>query len=327
MTSPSATPQRRAATAPIGVLEPGDTVAFSCTHTGVLADFVNIATVSALDLADTPIQTSDSANVTVLVPAIEVQKTPETQLVVTGGTATFTITVINSGEADLSGVIVSDPAAPGCDLTIGSLPVGATHAYTCVSEVLICRPAEYGCRSPDLDPLGAAYTDSDTASVDVIAPQIGIDITPDTQTVTEHGTAVFTVTVVNNGDATLTGVVITNTTVAGCAQTIPSLAPGETFSYPVPARRCHVDFPTTVDVTATDPLGGTVTAADTANVNVLVPGISITKSPADPGRGLWRRGDVRHRGHQYGRDGPDRCHRLRSPHTDLRSGHRLDGAG
>ena len=41
---------------------------------------------------------SDTADVTVLVPAIDIQKTPDSQLVGPSGTATFTITVSNAGQ-------------------------------------------------------------------------------------------------------------------------------------------------------------------------------------------------------------------------------------
>ena len=45
--------------------------------------------------------------------------------------------------------------------------------------------------------------DSDTAGVDVIAPSIEIDKTPDLQTILSGDDATFTITVTNTGDAPL----------------------------------------------------------------------------------------------------------------------------
>ncbi len=48
-----------------------------------------------------------------------------------GGTASFEITVTNTGNIDLQNVVVSDPTAPACDNTIANLAIGETVTYTC----------------------------------------------------------------------------------------------------------------------------------------------------------------------------------------------------
>ncbi|MGB2984152.1 MAG: hypothetical protein WBC63_09910, partial [Candidatus Bipolaricaulia bacterium] len=80
----------------------------------------NTATLAAVDQEDSdPTNNSDSASITVpaINPAISISKTPATQQVVTGGTATFTIVVTNTGDVPLTDVAVTDANAPDCDRT------------------------------------------------------------------------------------------------------------------------------------------------------------------------------------------------------------------
>jgi uncharacterized repeat protein (TIGR01451 family) len=62
---------------------------------------------------------------------VTIDKTPETPIVKSGGTAVFHITATNTGRLDLTNVIVTDDLAPDCARTIGNLAAGASTAYTC----------------------------------------------------------------------------------------------------------------------------------------------------------------------------------------------------
>src|SRR5438093_12495056 len=70
-------------------------------------------------------------------PAIAIVKNPKSQTVASGGTATFTITVTNSGNLTLTNVTVTDPLSPNCNRTKADLPAlasmapGASLTYTC----------------------------------------------------------------------------------------------------------------------------------------------------------------------------------------------------
>jgi uncharacterized repeat protein (TIGR01451 family) len=66
-------------------------------------------------------------------PAITVDKSPATQSIVTGGNANFTITVSNTGDADLINVSVVDPLTASCDNAVGSLNAGQGAVYNCTA--------------------------------------------------------------------------------------------------------------------------------------------------------------------------------------------------
>ncbi|HUX04075.1 MAG TPA: hypothetical protein VMV53_04125 [Acidimicrobiales bacterium] len=88
--------------------------------------------VATLDVASEAVITctyTDSQQIS----AITITKAPSNQSVVSGSTATWTITVTNSGDTPLTNVSVTDTLAPNCDKTFtGTLAAGASEtAYTC----------------------------------------------------------------------------------------------------------------------------------------------------------------------------------------------------
>ncbi|MCB1877244.1 MAG: RICIN domain-containing protein, partial [Chromatiales bacterium] len=69
-----------------------------------------------------------------LAPAIDIRKQeegPDTRAFSAGSDVPFQIVVTNTGDVALSNVQVSDPLAPQCDATIGSLAIGASQSYSC----------------------------------------------------------------------------------------------------------------------------------------------------------------------------------------------------
>ncbi len=177
----------------------------TCSVAGVTADFTNTVDVTADDLSGQQVTDTDTAEVVVVSGAIDIQKTPNLQVIPAGTTATFDITVLNAGPVDLFNVTVTDSSAPDCDSTLASLPIGATSTYSCTLSPV---PADFT-NTADVvaeDAAGNTVTDTDTADVDTVSPSISVSKTPDIQTVIEGGTATFTITVTNTGDADLTGV-------------------------------------------------------------------------------------------------------------------------
>lgn len=64
-------------------------------------------------------------------PALEVSKSPDTQDVITGGNADFTITITNTGGITFTNVAASDPLVPACDNNFTDLGPGAVQSYNC----------------------------------------------------------------------------------------------------------------------------------------------------------------------------------------------------
>ena len=52
-------------------------------------------------------------------------------VLVKGGTATFRITVTNTGNVTLHDVTVTDPRSPKCNRGLGTMARGTSKTYTC----------------------------------------------------------------------------------------------------------------------------------------------------------------------------------------------------
>src|SRR5205814_5433299 len=119
-------------------MAPGDELSYSCTLANVTANFTNVAVAIGTPPVGGDVSATDSAAVTVgpppppvTHPAISIVKNPKSQTVTNGGTATFTITVTNTGDVALTDVSVTDPLSPNCNKTIGTLAPGQEVSYTC----------------------------------------------------------------------------------------------------------------------------------------------------------------------------------------------------
>ncbi|MCP4123935.1 MAG: DUF11 domain-containing protein, partial [Bacteroidetes bacterium] len=183
---------------PYSILASGASMTCTASHTITEAEIlagsvVNIATANGQDPADNPVSDlsddpdnpadidvesddePDDPTITLLPvasnPAIEIVNTAldgsDLQTVNSGETASFEITVTNTGDVDLENVLVTAPNAVGCENTIGSLTVGSSVTYTCsVSNVT----AEFtNIASVTGDPVGggSSVSGSDATEVDL----------------------------------------------------------------------------------------------------------------------------------------------------------------
>src|SRR5262249_13685252 len=115
-------------------MAPGATITYTCSLANVTSSFTNVAVATGTG-GGTTVTAQDTAAVTAVAPAthpaIPIVKNPKSQTVSSGGTATFTITVTNTGDVTLTNVTVNDPLSPNCNKTIGTLAPGASSSYTC----------------------------------------------------------------------------------------------------------------------------------------------------------------------------------------------------
>ena len=225
------------------------------------------------------------------VPIIDIGKTPAIQTVVTGDSATFTITVTNTGNVALTDVHVDDALTADCNKTVAqfqvlnaaqnggnlSLAVGTHVTYTCTTTALTVGFTN-SATATGTPPSGPPVSDTDTAQVNVIAPKITITKDPATQSVTAGSTASFTITVTNSGDTPLTSVSVADLLSLDCtrlatntpANDLGTLAAGDHVTYTCTATAAEVGIGFTNSATACGQpsVGLAVCNTDTADVTI-----------------------------------------------------------
>jgi uncharacterized repeat protein (TIGR01451 family) len=226
-------------------------------------------TVTAVYSGDNLYNTSTSTSLphSVVNPAIDISKTPDEQLVISGGTVTFTIAVTNTGDVTLTAVAVSDPLVATCDQNIGSLAPNAVSTYTC-AQTGVNGSFTNTASVVGTPPVGPNVTDSDTAHVTLIGPGIAIAKTPDMQKIHKGESVSFTIFVTNTGDSPLTAVTVSDLLTPGCDHTFGTLNAGEAHSYTCALTNVTANFTNLATVTGAPPVGPNVTASDTAEVVV-----------------------------------------------------------
>jgi uncharacterized repeat protein (TIGR01451 family) len=241
----------------IGDLAAGESVVYDCTVTNVTEDFTNTACVEGTTPDQTTVTDCNDADVVVVVvecpavPAIDIQKTPDLQTVESGANADFTITVTNTGNVDLTDVIVSDPWAPDCNNIIGDLAASDSVTYNCTVTNVTEDFTNIACVAGMADQ--TTVTSCDDADVVVVAiPGIEILKKPDLQVLESGGgDATFTIIVTNTGNVDLTDVTVTDPLAPDCNNLIGDLAAGESFVYDCTVTNVTEDFTNTATVTGT----------------------------------------------------------------------------
>jgi uncharacterized repeat protein (TIGR01451 family) len=103
-------------------------------------------------------------------PAISITKNPKLQTIAQGATATFSITVTNTGKETLKNVTVTDRLSPRCNRKLGTMAPGASRTYTCtrakVKKGYLNVAVVVG-----TSPKGKKVTDRDSALVRVLPPK------------------------------------------------------------------------------------------------------------------------------------------------------------
>jgi uncharacterized repeat protein (TIGR01451 family) len=157
-------------------LAPGSVMTCTAAHTVVQADidaghYLNTACVDD-GAAGAPQACAPRDVPGIQNPLIDIQKTALTPIVVAGASASFSITVTNTGNVTLSNVVVTDPLAPLCNRTIGTMAPGATTTYTCLSGPVTTGFVNVATATGTPTPGGGTVTDNDDAVVSTPTAQI-----------------------------------------------------------------------------------------------------------------------------------------------------------
>jgi uncharacterized repeat protein (TIGR01451 family) len=253
--------------------------------------FTNIATVTAdfpAVIADT-ISAGDSAKVTAKHPGLALSKTANASMVAAGSTVTFTLEVFNTGDDDLQNIDLvdsecgplSDPSGDNDDDDI--LDPSEVWIYTCsLSNVLvdISNTATVTVASASVDTF--TLSASDSATVDVVNPNIQIEKTPGLQYVRAGMTAGFSITVTNTStDTNLTNVTITDLHPLGadCNNFFAALNAGASQNYTCTSDPLPDDMINNIQAVGTLLSSQTVTDTGTAQVDVITPTIALDITP------------------------------------------------
>ncbi|WP_420631213.1 hypothetical protein [Candidatus Leptofilum sp.] len=114
------------------MLQPSETVSYSCEIANAEAGLVNTATAQATTTAiEYPVEASQTVEVTVVNPLLALSVSPEAATVTEGEHLLFHITLTNSGTAGLEEVTILSEPDSGCDLFLDVLAVGQTAVFNC----------------------------------------------------------------------------------------------------------------------------------------------------------------------------------------------------
>ena len=277
---------RTSATVPaLAAMAPNASATYTCTLANVTAAFTNVVVATGTPPSGADVTASDTAHVTVTTPfvpppkpvqhpAISVTKSPSSQTVSAGGTATFTITVTNTGDVALHDVSITDAKSPDCNRDLGTIAPGAKRTYTCtrpgVTTSFLNRvnavgtsPGGEKVRSTDVAPVKAA------PFIPPAVPSIRISKVPKEQTVQAGGKATFKITVTNAGNVTLHAVAVRDPSSPACNRSIGILRPGASKSYSCTRPSVKAPYTNIAQAVGTSPAGKTVRDQDSARVGTV----------------------------------------------------------
>ncbi|MCB0063591.1 MAG: DUF11 domain-containing protein, partial [Caldilineaceae bacterium] len=231
------------------------------------------------------VSASDDASVTVVSapppgnPGIDVEKTPDSQVVAKNSNVSFDISVRNSGDVPLTNVVVNDPLCTLVPVSKGNgdatLDVGEIWTYTCtVSKVRanLTNTASASAQSAS----GQTVSDGDSATVTIAGKKILLEKSPKTQTLIKGSTATFLVTLNNPTAEDLSSVVLSDPQCTTLVRESDApgnndnvLNKGETWQWTCTIANVQKSFTNKAKVTTVRPNGGKLKASATAKVKVV----------------------------------------------------------
>ncbi|MBN2851341.1 MAG: DUF11 domain-containing protein [Clostridia bacterium] len=282
-------------------LAPGESHTFTATFQ-IPEDYSNeeftnnataYGTYGIKDLFETTISDTDTETVHVIIftaePAITLVKTADVSSGFVGDTVNYTLTVLNTGNVDLTGITLSDPALGLIDFGPFDLAQGESYVLdTGLSHVLTLDDLTAGEFVNNAKATVTfdeeVYEAADSYTVHVMgSPSISVSKQTDKNTYEVGENVLYTITVTNNGNVTLTDVSVNDPLLGGLLVNGITLDPGQTYTLlNIPYQVLLSDLfngsiDNTVNVTGRFE-EQSLNDSDSKSVTVIgTPGISVTK--------------------------------------------------
>ncbi|MGI6199903.1 MAG: DUF7507 domain-containing protein [Christensenellales bacterium] len=264
----------------VSALAVGDSKVFTYTHK-MTGDITSSARADYTAGDKDGSKEASQVGVTLVSTGLEIKAEASETSLDKAGEVNFTVTVTNTGNQTLTNIGVSEQNIGKID-TIGSLAAGKSAKVS--KKVEVSKTTTYAFTASGKDPSGKTVSAS-SAEVKVELDEqlvlgdgaITLIVTPDPEVLTQAGTVDFEIQVINNSDAQIKDVVISEKNL-GKVRTIGNLAVGkETIHYTAEVNK-DTDF--TFVATAKDADGRSVEfTASTVSMRVR-PDPSPSESPS-----------------------------------------------
>ncbi|MHB9002621.1 MAG: DUF7507 domain-containing protein [Coriobacteriia bacterium] len=266
----------------IAELAPDETYVFENVAWLVDADVTNIGEATGEDGFGHSVIATDTAEVDVINPAIDVRKSVEPTTVLSGETVTYTYDVENVGDVTLYDVTLDDvPLGP---ITLPDTELVPGEIVTVMVDAAITQDTMNvatgeGWYGPELGPQGAymgSVVDVAEAFVEVATPAITLEKSVDPAVIAFTDTVVYTYIITNTGDVELLNVNLVDDQI-GLLMSGVTLGVGESLITTVSAEISE-DTTNIAEVSGEDAGAHPVSDVATAFVDVVHPDIDVEKS-------------------------------------------------
>ncbi|MFU8890107.1 MAG: hypothetical protein ACNA76_00415, partial [Anaerosomatales bacterium] len=197
----------------IDVLAPGESDTLEHEGIAVEGEYENVGTaVGNPPEGEDVVDDDDDSSYFGSSPAIDIEKSVSSSLVLAGDEVTYTFVVTNTGNVPLTSVLIDDDHL-GIIATIDELAVGESQTFT--RTVAITEPTTNVVVATGTPPEGEPVTDTDEAFVDIDEflgfPDLGVKKSADRTKADPGDTITYTVVITNYGSAAASDYVVEDT--------------------------------------------------------------------------------------------------------------------
>lgn len=218
----------------------------------------------------------------------------ETANIPDGSTAHWRITAANTGDLDLTGIVLNDAAEPGCAAAAGSFDVGVGGSKTFYCSTANVTKSITNTVTATFKPAGGSplTTSPDSATVNVtnlvVAKTVCSSLTSsdcsgpagpwvETANLPSGSAAHWRITVTNNGEVGLTDITVTDEGEPACAQAPFSLAVGASTTFYCSTANVTAGRTNTVTAQYVPPGSGAPATEESDSATVVVTNLAVAK--------------------------------------------------